>query len=85
MEHRYSFIKTAKIILKKWYYLFFAMLLTFIGGYFFLYLTVPLYTSNASIKIDDKKSELSESVLKIFMTEPASRKLKSLSFILEMC
>lgn len=60
MEQRESYIKVLRIITGKWYYLFISIVLSLLGGYLFLYFAVPSYSSNASVKLDDKKSELSE-------------------------
>ncbi|WP_432713099.1 GumC family protein [Pedobacter sp.] len=53
-------MKMLKIVIDKWPYILGSLLLFLAGGYLFLYFTMPTYSANASIKIEDKKSELSE-------------------------
>ncbi len=60
MEQQDRYLKIIKIVLSKWYYLLIALVLSIVGAYLFLYFTVPTYTSKASIKIEERKSELSE-------------------------
>jgi tyrosine-protein kinase Etk/Wzc len=60
MEQKGSYLKVLKIMTSKWYYLLVAIILSILCGYLFLYFTVPSYSSSASVKLDDKKSELSE-------------------------
>ncbi|MET3114760.1 tyrosine-protein kinase Etk/Wzc [Pedobacter sp. CG_S7] len=60
MEQPLSYIKYIKILWNKWYYLLASVVLSIICGYFFIYLTAPSYSASASIKLDEKKSELSE-------------------------
>ena len=60
MERPDRYLKILKIIIAKWYYLVIAVALAILSGYLFLYFSVPIYISTASIKIDDRKSELSE-------------------------
>ena len=60
MEQRESYLKVLKIITGKWYYLLISTVVSLIGGYLFMYFTLPSYSANASVKLDDKKSELSE-------------------------
>jgi len=60
MEQRESYLKILKIITAKWYYLLISIVLSLLGGYLFLYFAIPSYSSIASVKLDDKKSELSE-------------------------
>jgi tyrosine-protein kinase Etk/Wzc len=60
MEQTAGYTKALKIILNRWYYLLAAVCLSLFCGYAFLFFIKPDYSSNASIKIDDRKSELSE-------------------------
>jgi len=60
MKEPLSYIKFIKIVWNKWYYVLGSIVLSIISGCLFIYLTTPSYSANASIKLDEKKSELSE-------------------------
>ena len=60
MEQRNSYLKVLKIIASKWHYLLISIVSSVLCGYIFLFFTVPSYSSYASVKLEDKKSELSE-------------------------
>lgn len=60
MEKNLDYKKVFSMLLTHWHYLFATILLFLAGGYLFMLLVVPKYRSQASIKIDEKKSELAE-------------------------
>ena len=81
MDQDLNFLKIYKIIVAKWYYLLTAVLLFILGAFWFLLFATPDYRSNASIKIDDRKSELSE-LISIKNLYDRSSKSESEKFIL---
>jgi tyrosine-protein kinase Etk/Wzc len=60
MDQDFNYLRIYKIISGKWYYIAIVLMASVVGAYLFLQLATPDYRSNAAIKLDDKKSELSE-------------------------
>jgi len=81
MDGDLNLLNFYKIISARWYYLLAALLIFILGAFWFLQLATPDYRSNASIKIDDKKSELSE-LISIKNIYDRSSKSESEKFIL---
>jgi tyrosine-protein kinase Etk/Wzc len=81
MEHDFNYLRIYKIIAARWYYLLIALLLSAIGAFLFLQLVTPHYRSNASVKVEDKKSELSE-LISIRNLYDRSSKSESEKFVL---
>jgi tyrosine-protein kinase Etk/Wzc len=81
MKHDFNYLRIYKIIANKWYYVLTALLLSAIGAFLFLRLVTPNYRSNASVKVDDKKSELSE-LISIRNLYDRSSKSESEKFVL---
>lgn len=48
------------LLLSKWHYLLISMLISLCGGYIFLRLVHPEYRAEASLKVEERRSELSE-------------------------
>jgi tyrosine-protein kinase Etk/Wzc len=57
---RLNYLRVIQILLSRWYWIIGFMLFFFLLGYLYLTLTKPLYTAEASLKFDEKKSELTE-------------------------
>ena len=57
---RLNYIRIVKILLSRWYWIIGFMLFFFLLGYLYLTFTKPLFTAEASLKFDEKKSELTE-------------------------
>ncbi|MBG6236428.1 capsular exopolysaccharide synthesis family protein [Pedobacter sp. CAN_A7] len=81
MDQDFNYLRFYKIITAKWYYLLVATLLSILAAFLFLKMANPDYRSNASIKVDDKKSELSE-LISIKNIYDRSSKSESEKFIL---
>lgn len=81
MDHDFNYLRIYKIVTAKWYYLALALLISALGAFVYLQLAIPDYRSNASVKVDDKKSELSE-LISIKNYYDRSSKSESEKFIL---
>ena len=60
MEKNLDYKKVCSTLFTNWHYLVATILLFLAAGYIFMQLVIPKYRSQASMKIDDKKSELAE-------------------------
>jgi tyrosine-protein kinase Etk/Wzc len=60
MENTNHHLKIWDMILKKWNYIATATAISISLAYLFLYTSAPIYCANASLKLEDRKSELSE-------------------------
>ncbi|WP_214225777.1 tyrosine-protein kinase [Pedobacter sp. B4-66] len=55
-----NYIKLLNVILSKWHWLLCALAFGLISGYLYLLIVPPLYATTASLKFEEKKSEISE-------------------------
>ena len=55
-----SYFKLLKVVLSRWYWLLFSLILGLLCCYFYLLVTPKQYRSSATLKFDDKKSEITE-------------------------
>jgi tyrosine-protein kinase Etk/Wzc len=55
-----SYFKLLKVVLSRWYWLLFALSCGYVSCYLYLFFTPKEYRSSASLKYEDKKSEISE-------------------------
>lgn len=55
-----SYIKILIIILSRWYWIVAISTLGLLMGYFYLRYSLPVYTASASIKFEEKRSEIAE-------------------------
>ncbi|RZL44890.1 MAG: hypothetical protein EOO93_27420, partial [Pedobacter sp.] len=60
LQKRINYISVAKVILSRWYWTLFAMIVGFFVAYAYLAYTPPLYATGALLKFEEKKSEISE-------------------------
>jgi tyrosine-protein kinase Etk/Wzc len=81
MDQDFNYLRVFKIITAKWYYLLVATFLSVLAAFLFLQMASPDFRSNASVKVDDKKSELSE-LISIKNIYDRSSKSESEKFIL---
>ncbi|TDQ08629.1 GumC family protein [Pedobacter metabolipauper] len=57
-----SYIKTIRMLLSRWYWIVISTLFGALAGTIYLYFSQPIYLADASVKFDEKKSEIAELV-----------------------
>src|SRR4051812_15904354 len=55
-----SYIKLFEIIVSRWYWIASALMASLFAAYFYLCVIQPQYITTASLKFEDKRSEISE-------------------------
>jgi tyrosine-protein kinase Etk/Wzc len=77
-----SYRKIGMIVLSRWYWLTGSLLLGLIGGTIYINYRQPLYSASASVKVEEKRSELSE-LINVRNIYDRTNKVESERFILK--
>ncbi|RYE37225.1 MAG: polysaccharide biosynthesis tyrosine autokinase [Sphingobacteriaceae bacterium] len=80
---RLNYIRLFKMFLSRWYLVALAVLVCFLLAKLYLWYTPKVYATNAVMKFDEKKSEISELVSVINNAERATAKVQSESFVIK--
>ncbi|MGI4727192.1 MAG: Wzz/FepE/Etk N-terminal domain-containing protein [Janthinobacterium lividum] len=79
---RLNYVRLFRMILSRWYLVAFSVLICFSLAKLYLWYTPKVYATNAIMKFDEKKSEISELVSVINNAERATAKVQSESFVI---
>ncbi|WP_051189768.1 GumC family protein [Daejeonella oryzae] len=74
--------KVLKILWSRWYWIAACILVSLVISYIYLWYTPPIYSTSASIKFDEKKSEISE-LLKVSNFYDRTNKMQSETFVIQ--
>ncbi|MBC7745690.1 MAG: polysaccharide biosynthesis tyrosine autokinase [Flavobacterium sp.] len=74
--------KVLKILWSRWYWIAGCVLIAMVISYIYLWYTPPVYTTSASIKFDEKKSEITE-LLKVSNFYDRTNKMQSETFVIQ--
>jgi tyrosine-protein kinase Etk/Wzc len=74
--------KVLKILWSRWYWIAACVLISLVISYIYLWYTPPIYSTSASIKFDEKKSEITE-LLKVSNFYDRTNKLQSETFVIQ--
>lgn len=74
--------KVLKILLSRWYWIAGSVIIALIISYIYLWYTPPFYSTTASLKFDEKKSEITE-LLKVNNFYDRTNKLQSETYVIQ--
>ncbi|MEO8795302.1 MAG: polysaccharide biosynthesis tyrosine autokinase, partial [Daejeonella sp.] len=74
--------KVLKILWSRWYWIAGCVLISLVISYIYLWYTPPIYSTSASIKFDEKKSEITE-LLKVSNFYDRTNKLQSETYVIQ--
>ncbi|NEU08699.1 polysaccharide biosynthesis tyrosine autokinase [Flavihumibacter sp. R14] len=74
--------KVIKILWSRWYWIAGCVLIALVISYIYLWYTPPIYTTSASIKFDEKKSEITE-LLKVSNFYDRTNKVQSETYVIQ--
>ncbi|MDB5120185.1 MAG: polysaccharide biosynthesis tyrosine autokinase [Sphingobacteriales bacterium] len=77
-----DYIKIFKIVLSRWYWIVGCIFISFTFFLIKLWYTPPVYSTNASLKFDEKKSEISE-LLKVSNYYDRTNKVQSETYVIQ--
>jgi tyrosine-protein kinase Etk/Wzc len=80
---RIDYARLFRVVLSRWYLVAIAVLLCFLLARLYLWYTPKSYATNAIMKFDEKKSEISELVSVINNAERATAKVQSESYVIK--
>ena len=79
---RLNYVRLFRVVLSRWYLVAFSVLICFLMAKLYLWYTPKVYATNAIMKFDEKKSEISELVSVINNAERATAKVQSESYVI---
>ncbi|WP_285054783.1 GumC family protein [Pedobacter ginsengisoli] len=82
MPGNISYRKVGMIVLSRWYWLVGSLLLGLLAGTIYIHYQQPLYSASASVKVEEKRSELSE-LINVRNIYDRTNKAESERFILK--
>ncbi|MGI4019954.1 MAG: GumC family protein [Janthinobacterium lividum] len=82
-QDRINYVRLLRVVLSRWYLVAIAVLICFLLARLYLWYTPKVYATNALMKFDEKKSEISELVSVINNADRAAAKVQSESFVLK--
>lgn len=82
-QDRIDYVRLFRVVLSRWYLVAIAVLICFLLARLYLWYTPKVYATNALMKFDEKKSEISELVSVINNADRATAKVQSESFVLK--
>ncbi len=77
-----DYFKVFKILWSRWYWIAGCVITSLLITYLYLWYTPPVYSTNASLKFDEKKSEISE-LLKVRNSYDRTNKVQSETFVIK--
>jgi capsular exopolysaccharide synthesis family protein len=77
-----DYFKIARILLSRWYWILGTLLLSFIFGQFYLFYTPKVYSTAGTLKLEDKKSQVTE-LLQFGNNDRTYYKIQSETVVLE--
>ncbi len=77
-----DYFKVLKILWSRWYWIAGCVITALLITYLYLWYTPPVYSTNASLKFDEKKSEISE-LLKVNNVYDRTNKVQSETFVIK--
>lgn len=79
---RINYVRLFRVMLSRWYLVAVSVLICFLLAKLYLWYTPKVYATNAIMKFDEKKSEISELVSVINSAERATAKVQSESYVI---
>lgn len=76
-----DYVKIGKIILSRWYWVASSIIIAIIIAYLYLWYTPPSYSTTASLKFEEKRSEISE-LLNVRNVYDRTNKMQSEQFVI---
>lgn len=76
-----DYVKIVKIVLSRWYWMASTVIISLIAAYIYLWYTPETFSTNASLKFEEKKSEISE-LLNVRSTYDRNNKMQSEQFVI---
>jgi len=76
-----DYVKILKIVLSRWYWMASTIIISLIVAYIYLWYTPETYSTSASLKFEEKKSEISE-LLNVRSTYDRNNKMQSEQFVI---
>ncbi|RZK15616.1 MAG: tyrosine protein kinase, partial [Flavobacterium sp.] len=76
-----DYVKIAKIVLSRWYWLASTIIISLIAAYIYLWYTPEIFSTSASLKFEEKKSEISE-LLNVRTGYDRNNKMQSEQFVI---
>ncbi|SOD18674.1 GumC family protein [Pedobacter xixiisoli] len=76
-----DYVKIAKIVLSRWYWLASTVIISLIAAYIYLWYTPEIFSTSASLKFEEKKSEISE-LLNVRTGYDRNNKMQSEQFVI---
>jgi len=78
-----DYFKIAKILLSRWYWIAISVIICMIAAYVYLWYTPKTYATSATMKFEDKKSEISDLVGVITTADKGPSKIQSETFVIQ--
>jgi len=78
-----DYFKICKILLSRWYWIAAAVGLTFLISYSYLWYTPKTYATSGTIKIEEKKSEISDIITVMSVSDRGPSKIQSITTVLQ--
>src|ERR1700761_4791393 len=78
-----DYFKIAKILLSRWYWIVASIIICLLISYTYLWYTPKTYSTTATLKIEEKKSEFSDLVGVINNNDRGPSKIQSETFVLQ--
>jgi len=76
-----DYVKIVKIVLSRWYWMASTIIISLITAYIYLWYTPETYSTSASLKFEEKKSEISE-LLNVRSAYDRTNKMQSEQFVI---
>lgn len=76
-----DYVKIVKIVLSRWYWIACTVIISLIAAYIYLWYTPETFSTNASLKFEEKKSEISE-LLNVRTAYDRTNKMQSEQFVI---
>jgi len=77
-----DYVKVLRILLSRWYWIAGTVILAIMIAYIYLWYTPPVYSTSASLKFDEKRSEISE-LIKATNYYDRTNKVESETFVIQ--
>ncbi len=81
-NQEFDYLKIAKIVLSRWYWIVLSVIVCRIAAEVYIYFTPPIYATQSTLKLEEKKSDISD-LVGILGSEKGPSKTQSEIFVLQ--
>jgi tyrosine-protein kinase Etk/Wzc len=82
-NQEFDYLKIGKILLSRWYWIASAVIIAYIGAAIYLWYTPKTYATQATVKLEDKRTDITDLLGAATSTEKTQSRIQSETYVLQ--